>query len=149
MCETVAAISAAVQEIRWEDMKLGEILGSGGFADVYKAEWRGDYVAVKVIKNQRDDDAFRLQFQQESLFLRWRRQTQVNFSLTPLIASVWCIGSKMRHYNVVQLIGVCAEISHMSIIMELMENNTLDHLLSSTRKENRKYAPALSGSSWP
>lgn len=66
----VAAISAAVQVIKWEELKLGELLGSGGFADVYKAEWRGDYVAVKVIKNQRDDDTFRLQFQQESLFLR-------------------------------------------------------------------------------
>jgi serine/threonine protein kinase len=66
----VAAISAAVQVIKWEEMKLGELLGSGAFADVYKADWRGDYVAVKVIKNQRDDDTFRLQFQQESLFLR-------------------------------------------------------------------------------
>jgi predicted Ser/Thr protein kinase len=66
----VAAISAAVQVIKWEEMKLGEFLGSGAFADVYKADWRGDYVAVKVIKNQRDDDTFRLQFQQESLFLR-------------------------------------------------------------------------------
>ncbi|ELR25293.1 protein kinase domain containing protein [Acanthamoeba castellanii str. Neff] len=102
---------AAVQVIKWEEMKLGELLGSGAFADVYKADWRGDYVAVKVIKNQRDDDTFRLQFQQESLFL-----------------------SKLRHYHVVQLMGVCVEYPHMSIVMELMSNNTLAHLLKATRR---------------
>ncbi|KAJ7952366.1 Tyrosine kinase [Quillaja saponaria] len=40
--------STAECEIRWEDLRLGEVIGQGSFAIVYRGLWNGSDVAVKV-----------------------------------------------------------------------------------------------------
>ena len=39
--------------IRWEDIQMGEQIGSGGFADVFKGTYAGVVVAVKRWKQQK------------------------------------------------------------------------------------------------
>ena len=43
--EKTAIIS--LQTIPYDSLKIGELLGHGGYGDVYKATWHGTEVAVK------------------------------------------------------------------------------------------------------
>jgi hypothetical protein len=36
-------------EIAYEELDVGDMLGRGGFGEVYKAKWKGSEVAVKVV----------------------------------------------------------------------------------------------------
>src|SRR5690348_17302800 len=36
--------------IEWDELEIGPLLGEGGYGQVYKAEWKGTVVAVKVMQ---------------------------------------------------------------------------------------------------
>jgi ankyrin repeat protein len=111
----IMAISASVMVIDFDELTLEEVLGEGSFSQVRLARWRGDHVAVKIIKDQRQDQQFRTQFQQEASFL-----------------------SKLRHGNIVQLMAVCLDYPNMSLIMELMPNGTVEDLIAKAKKTHTR-----------
>lgn len=96
------ALSSAVEKIALADVTLGNQLGSGGFATVYRAFWHGDAVAVKLMKAQSADYAAVEEFKKEALFL-----------------------TKMRHPNVVLIIGVCIEPPQLAIVTEILGRGDL------------------------
>ncbi len=56
-------------EIRYDELEVGEHLGTGGFGEVHRATWKGTEVAVKVMASDRISKDMELQERGSSL--RW------------------------------------------------------------------------------
>ncbi|KAI9072933.1 hypothetical protein K1719_045115 [Acacia pycnantha] len=88
-----------------------DMLGSGGFGSVYKGTFSdGTVVAVKVLHGTFDE----------------RMEQQ-------FMAEVGTIG-KVRHLNLVRLIGFCIEKNTTALVYEYMSNGSLDKYLFSGNK---------------
>jgi len=85
-------------EIEFEEIELGELLGQGGFGEVYQAQWRGTEVAVKILTG---GGSIQSREQKES----FREETRVM--------------SQLRHPNVVLFMGSCSS-PMPCIVMEFM-----------------------------
>lgn len=94
--------SPMYQTISYEDLILGDKIGSGGFADVHTAIWKGGKVAVKKLRVQRVHQKRKKQFEEEIQLL-----------------------AKLNHPNIVQFYGACVEAPNMAIVMELMLEGSL------------------------
>lgn len=97
------------KEVKMKKVDLNK-LGVGGFATVWKARWRGDLVAIKVIDSPEKDETFRKTFLQEAEFL-----------------------AKLRHGNIVQLLAVSVAFPNYCLVMELCENGSLDDYLKNKK----------------
>jgi tRNA A-37 threonylcarbamoyl transferase component Bud32 len=96
-----------VWEIPYSEVQLGDTLGQGGFGSVYKCEWRGTQVAVKVLADG----------------VKVTKEIERNFH------DEVAIMSSLRHPNVVLFMGACTKPPRMFIIMELMALGSLFELL--------------------
>lgn len=100
----VTARKFSFKEIRTLTNSFGKVLGSGGFGTVYEGVLKdGTMVAVK-----------RLEI---------ARQGEKEFYSEVAILGV------IHHWNLVQLLGFCAEGSHKLLIYEHMPNGSLDRWL--------------------
>eukprot|EP01099_Mayorella_cantabrigiensis_P000837 TRINITY_DN1356_c0_g2_i5.p1 TRINITY_DN1356_c0_g2~~TRINITY_DN1356_c0_g2_i5.p1 ORF type:complete len:573 (+),score=151.87 TRINITY_DN1356_c0_g2_i5:542-2260(+) len=95
--------------IDYEDLKLGDLLGKGYFAEVRKATWNGTEVAVKKLY----------------------RETFSNKNEMELFYKEVEILSKLRFPYIVQFIGLCVG-EHKCIITEYMADGSLHSLLHSS-----------------
>ncbi|GFQ05389.1 serine/threonine-protein kinase ctr1 [Phtheirospermum japonicum] len=95
-----------VAEILWEDLQIGERIGIGSYGEVYRGEWNGTEVAVKkFMKQDISGDALE-QFKCEiEIMLR------------------------LRHPNVVLLMGAVMQPPNMSILTEFLPRGSLYKLL--------------------
>ncbi|KAJ3693496.1 hypothetical protein LUZ60_008976 [Juncus effusus] len=94
-------------EISWDELQLRERIGAGSFGTVYRAEWHGSDVAVKVLMDQ---DFGELQLKE---FLR-----EVS------------IMKRVRHPNVVLFMGAVTKSPHLSIVTEYLPRGSLFRLIS-------------------
>lgn len=89
-----------------------DMLGSGGFGSVYKGTFSdGTVVAIKVLHGTFDE----------------RMEEQ-------FMAEVGTIG-KVRHLNLVRLMGFCIEKNMTALVYEYMSNGSLDKYLSNENKD--------------
>ncbi|CAN8277643.1 unnamed protein product [Cochlearia groenlandica] len=99
--------------VDYRDVSIGEVIGEGSSSKVYKGLFKKVYpVSVKIFQPKRTSFISieqKKKFQREVLLL-----------------------SKIKHENIVQFIGACIEPKLM-IITELMEGNTLQKFMLSTR----------------
>ncbi len=93
-------------------IEYGQKLGEGGFGEVYKATWNHNDVAVKKLLLKNLSDSAVQDFEKE-----------INIHLT------------LRSPQVVQMYGVTAEQPY-GMVMEYMENGSLDNFLRKTSREN-------------
>jgi tRNA A-37 threonylcarbamoyl transferase component Bud32 len=93
-------------EIPYSEVDLGETLGQGGFGSVFRSEWRGTQVAVKVLTDGRINKEIERNFREEVTVM-----------------------SSLRHPNVVLFMGACTKPPRMFIIMEYMALGSLYELL--------------------
>ncbi|GER45391.1 CTR1-like protein kinase [Striga asiatica] len=93
-------------KIPWCDLALKEKIGSGSFGTVHRAEWNGCDVAVKILMEQ---DFHAEQFKE---FLR-----EV------------AIMKRLRHPNIVLLMGAVTEQPNLSIVTEYLSRGSLYRLL--------------------
>jgi len=111
-------IAAAVPIVPFEELQMIEQIGEGGFSEVYKALWRGDFVAVKKMKPTGDN--FLEEFKKEAAFL-----------------------SRVRHKNIVLLMGVSLSDDNLSLIFELLPSGTVKDMIHNY-KESSQQIPMLS-----
>jgi len=114
--------SSNVPRICSSELQLGDIIGTGGFAAVYKARWLETDVAVKVLKKilGREDDGAKV-----------RRALQKEA----------CVLAQFRHPHISTFFGVSDLHETCAIVMELLEGGSLRGLLS------RAASPQLASSS--
>ncbi len=52
-------------EINYDELEIGEALGTGGYGEVYKATWKGTEVAVKVMASEKTTKEMEKDFKDE------------------------------------------------------------------------------------
>lgn len=96
------SLSIREWDIPYEELKIGESIGTGRFGTVYRGNWHGD-VAIKVLNMDYLDDEKRLDaFKLEVATFR-----------------------KTRHENLVLFMGACMKPQHFSIVTSLSKGMTL------------------------
>jgi len=106
---TAESSGRKLTRISESQIKVGNLIGAGGFANVYLADYLGTPVVVKRIKPQLNSDL-------RSMFIA---ETQVMAGLS--------------HPNIIQLIGIIEE--PFSLVMEYMDKGSVRDLL---KKEGSK-----------
>lgn len=91
-----------LQIIPKSDLVIGELIGHGGYGDVYKAEWHGTGVAVKQLHLKTLTSSLQEEFNHEAEIM------------------VTC-----QFPHIVSLYGICQETSYNGLVMELMPMGSL------------------------
>ena len=136
LCVVVACAGAAVRreskidadllEIPKEELDLDKKIGRGSFGEVYKCHWRGTTIAVKVLTDQAMNSDTLAEFRTGELanphLITDRAQgstvsqsTHLRSVVLGVVAEVNMM-NKVRHPNVVLLMGICSTPPHLSII---------------------------------
>ncbi|XP_043699521.1 probable serine/threonine-protein kinase SIS8 [Telopea speciosissima] len=93
-------------EIPWEEIILGERIGLGSYGEVYRGDWHGTEVAVKKFLDQDISGDALQEFRSE----------------------VW-IMKRLRHPNVVLLMGAVTRAPNLSIVTEFLPRGSLYRLI--------------------
>jgi len=104
-----------------KELELGEKLGSGEFGEVFSGKLRGEEVAVKKLKQQKNvSDAQGLE-KEKTAFERECENMK-----------------KLNNLNVVKIYGICVETQPSQLITEFCKNGSLkDYLEKFNNRENR------------
>lgn len=103
--------------VSFEELKLEEVIGVGGFGKVYRGYWNREVVAVKAARqdaNEDPEDVKKGVLQEAKLF--------------------WML----QHENIVSLKGVCLEAPNLCLVMEYARGGPLNRVLS-----GRKIRPGI------
>lgn len=99
-------------EIDFNELKLEEIIGVGGFGKVYRGIWLDEIVAVKAARQDPDEDInLTIQNVQQEARLFWL----------------------LKHENIVQLKGVCLKEPNLCLVMEYARGGSLSRILQQRR----------------
>ncbi|CAF0979554.1 unnamed protein product [Adineta steineri] len=91
-----------------DDVHKLEVIGKGHFGEVVRAEYRGEYVAVKILHPSTTDR---------------NAEDRKNFIKEALLLQQY------KHKNIVKFLGIAAIRDPLMIIMELIEQGSLDKYL--------------------
>ncbi|XP_015114804.1 mitogen-activated protein kinase kinase kinase 7 [Diachasma alloeum] len=105
-----------VEEINFREIQTEEVVGKGSFGVVYKAKWRGRYVAVKHINTEGERRAFAVEVRQLS---------------------------RVSHPNIVRLYGACTT-DPVCLVMEYAEGGSLYNVLHCEPKPHYTAGHAIS-----
>jgi len=100
------ASSSLSSRIAFSELKLEDVIGGGGFGQVWRAKWKGTPVAVKVLTGTA------------------QAETVSKAVLEEFIAEINMV-SGMRHPNICLFIGACLDPPNRAIITELCDNGSL------------------------
>jgi serine/threonine protein kinase len=104
-------------EIAYDELEIGEHLGSGGYGEVHKAVWKGTEVAVKVMTSQLD-------------------QGGVTKDMEKSFKDEVRVMTALRHPNVVLFMAACTKPPRMCIVMEFMALGSLYDVRSLSPSES-------------
>ena len=100
------ASSSLSSEITFSELKLEDVIGGGGFGQVWRATWKGTPVAVKVLTGSA------------------QAETVPKAVLEEFIAEINMV-SGMRHPNICLFMGACLDPPNRAIVTELCEHGSL------------------------
>ena len=100
------ASSSLSSRIAFSELKLEDVIGGGGFGQVWRAKWKGTPVAVKVLTGTA------------------QAETVSKAVLEEFIAEINMV-SGMRHPNICLFMGACLDPPNRAIITELCDNGSL------------------------
>lgn len=106
--ENVPTAVDNITKIHYRDLKLEEIIGVGGFGQVFRGYWKNKEVAVKRAREDSDKDA------NETL-----KNVKHEASL------FWLLNNE----NIVSMLGVCLEIPNLCLVMEYARGGSLNRAL--------------------
>ncbi len=101
-----------LQTISYNSLKIGTLLGNGGYGDVYKATWHGTEVAIKELHLKTLSKALQDEFNHESQMM-----------------------AQCQFPHIIGLYGVCDEIGHKGFVMEYMPKGSLRAVLEDKSEE--------------
>ena len=122
--------SSLSSEISFKEVKLEDVIGGGGFGQVWAAKWQGTPVAVKVLTGSA------------------QAETVPKAVLEEFIAEINII-SGLRHPNICLFMGACLTPPNRAIVTELCENGSLWDALRSPLGSIYCVADGHSRSAWP
>lgn len=99
------------------NIPLLQVVGRGSFGTVYKARWQGTFVAVKLIEQESERNAFAREVRQLS---------------------------RVSHPNIIALYGACTKKPHVCLVMEYAEGGSLYNVLHCRPKPRYTIGHAMS-----
>jgi hypothetical protein len=124
------ASSSLSSKIAFSELNLEDVIGGGGFGQVWRARWKGTPVAVKVLTGSA------------------QAETVPKAILEEFIAEINML-SGMRHPNICLFMGACLEPPNRAIITELCENGSLWDALRSPLPRPHQVADGETRLAWP
>ncbi|CAI5746266.1 unnamed protein product [Peronospora destructor] len=106
-----ARVTTYSQNINFNEITLGRMIGEGAFGKVHEGKWRGKSVAVKLLICQELRSDILNEFQSEVEIM-----------------------SVLRHPNICRLLGACMEPPHRALVVELLQRGSLWGVLRMNRK---------------
>ncbi|XP_030074473.1 mitogen-activated protein kinase kinase kinase 11 isoform X2 [Microcaecilia unicolor] len=99
-------------EVDFDELRLEEVIGAGGFGKVYRGNWRGEPVAVKAARQEPDEDigATAEKVKQEARLF-----------------------AMLRHPNIIALRSVCLQPPNLCLVMEYARGGPLSRALAGRR----------------
>lgn len=94
-----------------------QVVGRGSFGTVFKARWHDKYVAVKVIEQESERNAFAREVRQLS---------------------------RVSHPNIIALYGACTKKPHVCLVMEYADGGSLYNVLHCRPKPRYSIGHAMS-----
>lgn len=130
LTEDTNATQSLQSDINFDDLQLHEVIGGGGFGQVFRASWRGTPVAVKVLtgsaQNKHIAKAILEEFKAEINLLKG-----------------------MRHPNICLYMGACVDPPNRAIITELAANGSVWDALRLPLMPPYVAADGTAQGSWP
>jgi hypothetical protein len=115
-------------EIRFDDIALGEVVGAGSYGKVYKSQWRGNTVAVKIFHGN-------LFFASNSMRPTASEEKRGVACVEQFEKEVGIL-ARVRHHNVISYLGCSRGVSIgrivLAIVMEYMAGTVHTHAHSCT-----------------
>uniref|UniRef100_A0A7M4FFY3 Mitogen-activated protein kinase kinase kinase n=1 Tax=Crocodylus porosus TaxID=8502 RepID=A0A7M4FFY3_CROPO len=105
--------SPGLAEIDFAHLELRELIGAGGFGQVYRATWRGRDVAVKAA---RQEAAAAEESEGGGAAHSVRREA--------------ALFARLRHPNIIGLLGACLRPPHLCLVMEFARGGALHRVLA-------------------
>jgi tRNA A-37 threonylcarbamoyl transferase component Bud32 len=99
-------------EMNYKELDIGEKISQGGFSIVYQGFYRSTPVAIKKIFNP-----------------------DITTELMDELSNEITMLNKLRHPNIVLLMGICSKPPNLCIITEFLQNQSLYNLLHLTKIE--------------
>ncbi len=122
--------SSLSSKITFSELKLEDIIGGGGFGQVWKAKWKGTPVAVKVLTGTAQAEKIPKAVLEEFI-------GEINMV------------SGMRHPNICLFMGACLDAPNRAIITELCENGSLWDALRLPLASPYRVADGITRNAWP
>jgi hypothetical protein len=106
LTQSTDTTKSLLSTIRYDELQLEEVIGGGGFGQVWKATWRSTPVAVKVLTGS-------------------AQRVNVSKAILEEFAAEINMLKGMRHPNICLYMGACLDPPNRAIVTELAANGSL------------------------